>query len=97
MSDTKTNQELALALLHKLVDLETERLAMEAVLNSCRDIDTRQLLNWRPAVEKCRYQIAQDNPVTKYSDIEHALSVATPESPEALSLLLEVAELIQKP
>jgi hypothetical protein len=90
MPDTKTNQELAITLLHRLVHLEVEHAAMQAVLNNSLDCKTNRLLDWRPLVEKARAETEQSLPLLQYSDIEQQLLSSTPECPRALPLLIEL-------
>ena len=48
----KTNRELALGLITRLIDLETERDSAAGLLLYARDKDTNQPLDWRPLVRE---------------------------------------------
>jgi hypothetical protein len=89
----KTNQELVLQLLHKLIDLQVELAAMTSVLKSSliQEQQTGKQIDWQKAVAHHRDSIRSSNPVALYSDIERRLLSSNLESPEAILLMIELA------
>ena len=92
MSDEKSSRELAVALLHNLVDLEIERLAMANLLDFARHPETNQPLIWRPMVQPNRDEILRGIVYAKYAEIERELLESTSDCPDALSHLESVSK-----
>lgn len=87
-----TQKELALALFHRLIDLEIEQLAMSGLLDS-RILPESQLEPWRPKLRRIRAeQTFRDIVCAKYEHIEQLLLASTDECPDALSLLESIAQ-----
>jgi hypothetical protein len=82
-----TDQERALVILDRLVELETERALMADLLNHARVPESGLPLEWRPMVQASRNQTLRDSVSAKYTDIRRSIEDSTPQCPGALSLL----------
>ena len=89
----KTNRDLALDLLDRLIDLECERNAMAAILNTVTVGPERQPLIWKSDIQNhCEdNQPVRDAIAYRYAAIKESLRSSTPDCPNALSLLLKVS------
>jgi hypothetical protein len=86
----KTTRELALELVDRLIDLETQRDAAAGLLLFARDKDTNQPLDWRPLVRTHCYdgEIIRGTVAHKYEPLKEYLLASEPDCPEVLSRLL---------
>ena len=81
------NRDLALVLLDRLADFETERIAMANLLDFARYPDTNRPLDWRPMVQASRSEKLRGIAYARYAEIERTLQDSTSDCPNALSLL----------
>jgi hypothetical protein len=88
----KTNRELALDLLQRLIALETERNSMAWILQFARDPQTQQPLDWRALVRKdfSEGETTQDSVLERYAQLRESLIATQSDCPNALPLLLSV-------
>jgi hypothetical protein len=89
----KTNRELAIDLLTRLIDLECERNAMAAILATVTVGPDHRPLDWKSSVQGHCHQgeIVRDAIEYRYAAIKESLRSSSPDCPDALSLLLKVS------
>lgn len=87
------NRELALELLQRLIDLETERSSMAWILEFAKDPQTQQPVDWRSILRKdfSEGEVIRDGVLERYAQVRKSLLAAKPDCPDALSLLLSVS------
>lgn len=86
-----TNKDLALIILKRLIDLETQQTAMRGILDNCKNVDTRELLDWRPMVRR-ESSTLREMIHARYADIERKVLASKSDCPDALSLLESVSK-----
>jgi hypothetical protein len=89
----KTNRELAIDLLNRLIDLECERNAMAAILKTVTVGPDHRPIDWKSDVQSlCNVnRTIRDAIDHRYAEIKESLRSSSPDCPDALSLLLRVS------